>query len=114
MSVASQSAIRVLRRYGLRAPLCESDLDTLIARLGCRLVDAPASLAVPEFCWGHFIGVRRGERAYRRTWLKAHALGHYLLHAGDQAALSEVVVAQQEHQAEVFAGSLLRRRPAVW
>jgi len=45
-------------------------------------------------------------------WLKAHLLGHRLLHVGNQLEMPPPWVDWQERQAEVFAGYLIFGEPA--
>lgn len=72
------------------------------------LIEVGADFPVPEFREGRAIGIRAGQSESWRKWYKAHALGHCLLHRGDQFKDPDgVVTAKQERQADLFAGWLL-------
>ena len=107
MSIAREAALRIQKRYRLARPIQETDLDRVLHTLGFRVVEIPVSLPVLEFTWGHTIGIRADQSPRSRLWLKAHALGHCLLHVGDQTTLDNWWLRHQERQAEEFAGWLL-------
>ncbi|MHB1131759.1 MAG: ImmA/IrrE family metallo-endopeptidase [Chloroflexota bacterium] len=72
-----------------------------------RIVVAPIELEVREFRRARIIGIRCDQSPPWRFWLKAHGLGHVLMHRGEQAYMEQATLAKQEYQAEAFAGWLL-------
>lgn len=108
MSVAHHAAHRIRRVFRLPCPVHEDTLDHVLWKLGLQTVPIPRHFPVREFRRGRFIGVRVDQPQVWRLWLKAHALGHVLLHRGDQLGdLDPWVVAKQEQVADRFAGWLL-------
>ena len=108
MSVAHDAALSFARSHQLPCPITESALDAALGSLGISVIRAPSDLPVREFRRGHIIGIRADQCPPWRLWLKAHALGHFLLHRGDQQCYRDrVIVSKQEQQAEAFAGWLL-------
>ncbi len=108
LNPAHEAAEQFARKHSLCRPVVETVLDRALAAENIEVVDAPADLPVPEVRRGNVIGIRLGESHSWRKWLKAHALGHYLLHRGDQFEnCDKLVLARQERQADLFAGWLL-------
>lgn len=108
MTLAESAAIRFARKHTLRHPITEEALDAALIAEELRVIDVPTGLPLEEFRKGKTIGIRADQPASWRLWLKAHALGHYLLHRGDQFNdCDEVRLARQEREADLFAGWLL-------
>lgn len=86
------------------------DMDRLIIDQGCELVEWPFLFPVKEVIHGRWIGIARGLRQQERRHLVAHALGHRLLHCGNQLWFREwhkTAVWKQEREADEFASHLL-------
>jgi hypothetical protein len=108
LSLAYRSARRFAKEYNLPFPVDEDSLDDALKAEGLSITEAPVTLPMREFRQGKVIGIRIDQPSRWRLWLKAHALGHYLMHRGDQDKFADgVVVDKQEHQADLFAGYLL-------
>jgi hypothetical protein len=108
MSPPARAAQQIRRYYGLRAIVSETALDGVLKNEGLKVIKLPAEFPIPEFLRGHTIGIRSDQSTSWRKWLKAHALGHYLLHRGNQlTSADDVIIAKQERQADLFAGWLL-------
>jgi hypothetical protein len=108
VSVPRQHALQFAVRYRLRSPVSEPALDRALVRRRIDVIETPADFIFPEFRCGRVIAIRADVPAPWRLWLKAHALGHYLMHRGDQILDAHLIdVPKQERQAEEFAGWLL-------
>ncbi len=55
--------------------------------------------------------LRRGQGRLWERWIKAHILGHFVLHVGDQTVLPRSFVTYQEKQANEFAGWFIIGEP---
>jgi len=109
MNTAQQRAREVRRRYRFRRP---SDLERILKAKRIHVVRFPFAGRLQEMIVGNRIGIQSTLRDPRRVnELLAHALGHFLLHAGNQPFFHferEPVLAQQwERQAWDFAFELL-------
>ena len=69
------------------------------------ITDWPLLPPVDEMKVGHIVGLRKGLSREWRRWDIAHALGHQLLHHGNQLTVPS------SRQAEAGAGSGRIRRP---
>jgi hypothetical protein len=108
LTIANTRAATFARKHNLPWPVTEAALDAALEAEGLTVVDAPETLPVREFRRGKVIGIRVDQDRRWRFWLKAHALGHYLLHRGDQDEYSDqVILSKQERQADEFAACLL-------
>ncbi len=108
MTIAESLAVGFAHKHCLRHPITESALDEALAAEGFQVIETPADLPVREFRRGKVIGIRADQPSSWRVWLKAHALGHCLLHRGDQDQFSnQVLLRKQEREADLFAGWLL-------
>jgi Zn-dependent peptidase ImmA (M78 family) len=108
VSVAEDSAAALVRRYRLERPVTEDQVDEVIRKLRLKVMSLPDDFPVREVRQGRFIGLRPDLSAGERLWLKLHALGHYMLHRGDQVLNGDLIVtAKQEAQADKFAGDVL-------
>lgn len=108
MNTAQQRAREIRRRYRFRHP---SDIERVLKAKGIQVVRFPFAGRLQEMIVGHRIGIQSTIRDPRRVnELLAHALGHFLLHAGNQPFFHlerEPIVAQQwERQAWDFAFEL--------
>ncbi|MEK7848159.1 MAG: ImmA/IrrE family metallo-endopeptidase [Chloroflexota bacterium] len=121
--LAVEMARRVHRQHPrLRFPL---DMDALAAAQGCICVDWPFLDPVREVKHLRWIGIAQWLDGRERRRHVAHALGHHLMHAGNQLSFrhwQKVTQLKQERQAEQFAAHLLMpeeelsrvRRLPVW
>jgi hypothetical protein len=107
MGIAFDTAQQVSSDFQLTYPATEDQLDIILETKHIRLLHFSPHLPIREFRRGKIIGIRSDQSLPWRKWLKAHALGHYLMHAGDQLQLDGWRFRRQERQAEQFAGSLL-------
>ena len=103
-----EKANEVLRCHpGLTFPL---DMEDLANKLGCELIEWPFLSPVKEVKHGRWIGIAKGVEQNERRYLAAHALGHHLLHCGNQLWFRdwhETSVLKQEREADEFAAHLL-------
>jgi hypothetical protein len=100
---------RELHRYhpGLTFPL---DMEDLLHEMGCELIEWPFLSPVKEVKHGRWIGVAAGLDQRERRYLAAHALGHHLLHCGNQLWFRDwqtTSVLRQEREADEFAAHVL-------
>lgn len=94
--IALSKATELRKRYGpLGYPI---DIEDIARREGLRVTDWPLLPPVEEVKVGRSVGVRKGLSSEWRRWNIAHALGHYLLHHGNQ------LLAPSSHEAEARAG----------
>ena len=109
MNSSQLRAHEIRRRYRLTHP---RDIDRVLKAENIQVVHFPLKGRVKEVIVLNFIGLPISlERDSREAHeLLAHALGHYLLHAGNQPffhlAKERVVAWQMEHQAWDFAFEL--------
>ena len=103
-------AQEIRRRYHFTRP---SDIERVLKAENIQVVRFPLKGRVKEMIVFNFVGLPLSlERDSRERYeLLAHALGHYLLHAGNQPFFhldqDRVVARQWEHQAWDFAHELL-------
>lgn len=110
MNSAQRRAQEIRRRYHFTRP---SDIERVLKAENVQVVRFPLKGRVQEMIVHNYVGLPfsldRDSRRCRE--LLAHALGHYLLHAGNQPffhlAKERVVARQWEHQAWDFAYELL-------
>lgn len=60
------------------------DIEDLVTKAGCELIEWPFLSPVKEVKHGHWIGVAVGLARKEQRYLAAHALGHHFLHCGNQ------------------------------
>ncbi|MDD4859746.1 MAG: ImmA/IrrE family metallo-endopeptidase [Dehalococcoidales bacterium] len=92
---------------GLNFPL---DIERLVTEAGCELIEWPFLSPVKEVKQGRWIAVAAGLDHKEQRYLAAHALGHHLLHCGNQLWFrdwQETSVARQEREADEFAAHVL-------
>lgn len=110
MNSAQVRAREIRRRYHFTHP---SDIERVLKAENIQVVRFPLKGRVKEMIVYNFVGLPLSlERDSRERYeLLAHALGHYLLHAGNQPFFhldkDRVVARQWEHQAWDFAFELL-------
>ncbi|MFH0769006.1 MAG: hypothetical protein V1932_05520 [Chloroflexota bacterium] len=93
--IGLSKAAELHRRYGPFAyPI---DIEDIATREGLKITDWPLLPPVDEVKVGRSIGLRKGLSDNWRRWDIAHALGHHLLHHGNQ------LLAPSSHQAEARA-----------
>ncbi len=84
------------RRYGtFEYPV---DVEGVANREGLTIIDWPLLPPIDEVKLGHSIGLREGLPGEYRRWNIAHALGHHVLHHGNQ------LLAPSSRQTEARAG----------
>jgi len=107
-NTAVERAMKLHRQYpGLVFPL---DMDQLACLEGCEIVDWPLLFPVKEVKRGCWIGIAMGAGHSERRFLIAHALGHHLLHSGNQLSFygpQKASLWKQEKEADEFAAHLL-------
>lgn len=103
-----EKANELLQRYpGLSFPV---DMEKLIAAEGCELIKWPFEFPVKEVKRGRWIGVSNAVNTQEARYLAAHALGHHLLHCGNQLWFREwqqTTLLKQEREADEFAAHIL-------
>ena len=95
------------RHPGMCIPV---DMEKLVKAEGCELIEWQFLSPVKEVKHGRWIGIAEGLELNERRYLAAHALGHHLLHCGNQLWFrdwQETSVLKQEREADEFAAHLL-------
>jgi Zn-dependent peptidase ImmA (M78 family) len=116
MNFSQQRAHEIRRRYRFTRP-CE--IDRVLKAKNIQVVYFPLKGRVKEVIVLNFIGlpIELERHSCEEHELLAHALGHYLLHAGNQPFFhldkKRVVAWQMEHQAWDFAFELLIPKAAL-
>jgi hypothetical protein len=116
MNSSQQRAQEIRRRYRFT---CPGDIDRVLKAVNIQVVHFPLKGRVKEMIVLNFVGLPLSleRHSCEEHELLAHALGHYLLHAGNQPffhlAKERVVAWQMEHQAWDFAYELLMPTDAV-
>ena len=116
MNSSQQRAHEIRRRYRFT---CPSDIDRVLKAENIQVIHFPLKGRVKEMIVFNFIGLSFSleRNSCEEHELLAHALGHYLLHAGNQPffhlASERVVAWQMEHQAWDFAFELFIPRTAL-
>ena len=84
--IARKKAAELYRRYGrFDYPI---DTEGVARKEGLKVINWPLLPPVEEVKVGRSIGIREGLSKEWRRWDIAHALGHHLLHHGNQLLLS--------------------------
>ncbi len=84
--IARKKAAELHRQYGqFKYPI---DAEDIAEKEGLRVITWPFLSPVEEVKVGHSIGIKEGLTSEWRRWDIAHALGHHLLHHGNQLLLS--------------------------
>jgi hypothetical protein len=110
LSRARRLALDLRARHRIEGPPSEAELAATLSAAGLRVVHGcPFVGQVREVYADGLLGLRAGLAAGWVRWLKAHGLGHHLLHRGNHlfAANGLYLWQQQELEAELFAGTLL-------
>jgi hypothetical protein len=116
MNSSQQRAHEIRRRYRFTHP---RDIDRVLKAENIQVVHFSLKGRVKEVIVLNFIGLPLSLERHSREGheLLAHALGHYLLHAGNQPFFhldkERVVAWQMEHQAWDFAFELLIPQAAL-
>ena len=95
------------RHPGMSIPV---DMEKMVEAEGCELIEWQFLSPVKEVMHGRWIGIAEGLELNERRYLAAHALGHHLLHCGNQLWFrdwQETSVLKQEREADEFAAHLL-------
>ena len=85
---------------------CPVDIEQLAADQGCEIIEWPFLGPVTEVKRGKWIGVALGLTVPERRFLIAHALGHDMLHCGNQLAFRlwrDLERRRQDREADEFA-----------
>jgi Zn-dependent peptidase ImmA (M78 family) len=84
--IARKKAVELHKRYGsFEYPI---DIEDVAKKEGLKVIDWPLLSPVNEVKRGNWIGIREGLSSEWRRWDIAHALGHHLMHHGNQLSLS--------------------------
>ena len=105
-------ALALRDRHKIRGLATEADIDRVIDSFGIeRAPDQPLVGRIRGMLLGGALVLNRSLTEGWRRAVKAHELGHYLLHRGSHFYISEsnarMVLKQAEREAHVFAGALL-------
>ncbi len=117
MSIARDLALEVRHKYGLTTPVSDTRLDRLLESHHIEVSLFPFVGRVIELLFSNYLLLSRDLTAEQQRWYKGHALGHWLLHRGNQFWLevaTPVTKAKQETQATIFAGFLLLGQMEDW
>jgi len=104
--IAVDKARQLHRRYpGISFPV---DMETLALAEGCEVIDWPFLKPVKEVKQGRFIGLAEHLDEKERRYLIAHAMGHHLLHVGNQLSFwQKTTLHKTEREAEECAAHIL-------
>ena len=100
-------ALALRSQHGIRGILSDADLDDLMTELGVIVEERRFKSGVSELIVNDVVVLGTGLARSWRRWLKAHALGHHLLHSGNQLELPLLVQGHWERQVDEFAGWLI-------
>lgn len=100
-------ALELRAQHGIRDILSDGDLDELMGELGVTVEERRFRSGVSELIVDDVVVLDTRLAHSWRRWLKAHALGHHLLHSGNQLEMSLLVQGHWERQVEEFAGWLI-------
>ncbi len=105
---AVEKARDLLRRYPeLSFPV---NMEDVLGKEGCEVVEWSFASPVREVKRGRWVGMAHGLDQPEARYLMAHALGHHLLHCGNQLWFREWQQAstrRQEREADEFAAHIL-------
>lgn len=113
MGVARDRAEELRGLYQVDGAMNASTLDRLLKHLQSEvftLSNLPGPLR--DLYAEPLLYIRRGQGQPWEKWIKAHVIGHRLLHVGNQLEMPATFIDYQECQAEEFAGWLLWGDPA--
>ena len=65
------------------------DVEDVARKEGLKVIDWPLLSPVNEVKRGKWVGIRKGLSSEQRRWDIAHAIGHHLMHHGNQLLLTE-------------------------
>jgi len=83
--IGKKKAAELHERYGqFEYPI---DIEAVVVREGLRVITWPLLPPVEEVKVGSSIGIREGLSSEWRRWDIAHAIGHHLMHRGNQLLL---------------------------
>ena len=86
------------------------DMEWLAGVEGCECILWPFIEPVKEVKQGRWIGIAQGLGLQERRYLIAHALGHHLMHCGNQLTFrswQKTTLRQQENNADCCAAHIL-------
>lgn len=110
MRSVRERALALRAAHGLVGSPDDRALDALLAAAGLRVVErCPLVGRLREIYMGGVLAIRAGQPRSWVRWLKAHGLGHHLLHHGNRLYAEGPLYLweQQEAEAELFAGTLM-------
>ena len=85
--IARKKAAELHKRYRLlEYPI---DIEDVARKEGLKVINWPLLSPVEEIKRGKWIGIREGLSSEQRRWDIAHAIGHHLMHHGNQLLLTE-------------------------
>jgi len=83
--IARKKAAELHKRYGsFEYPI---DIEDVAKEEGLKVINWPLLSPVEEIKRGKWIGIMEGLSSEWRRWDIAHALGHHLMHHGNQLSL---------------------------
>lgn len=106
MSVARGRAIEVRNRSRLAGYISDEQLSEVLQHYRLQVICHTFRGNATEVLHGLRLWLHQPLERPEKRWLVIHALGHYLLHRGDQFRMPDLLIDKQEHQAELFAGWL--------
>ncbi len=84
--IARKKAAELHKRYGrFDYPI---DIENVANKEGLKVINWPLLSPIEEVKRGKWVGIREGLSSEQRRWDIAHALGHHLMHHGNQLLLS--------------------------
>ena len=84
--IARKKAAELHKRYGsLVYPM---DVEDVAKNEGLKIINWPLLSPIEEVKRGKWVGIREGLSSEQRRWDIAHAIGHHLMHHGNQLLLS--------------------------
>jgi hypothetical protein len=86
------------------------DIELLAKVNGCEIIEWPFLRPVKEVKQGRWIGLAKDLDTSEQRYLVAHAIGHHLLHCGNQLSFQKwqgLTQHRQEREADEFAARVL-------
>jgi len=85
--IARKKAAELHKRYRpLEYPI---DIEDVAKNEGLKVINWPLLSPIEEVKSGRWVGIREGLSSEQRRWAIAHAIGHHLMHHGNQLLLAE-------------------------
>lgn len=90
--IGKEAAAKLHKQYG--PFVCPVDVEDIAAKAGLTITDWPLLPPVEELKVGRSVGIRQGLSHEWRRWDIAHALGHHVLHHGNQLLVPSRLLAE--------------------